>query len=97
MGHLSRFQRPIGPGSGTGTKGLGIKPNTFSSGSVTNQDRWCSTWPLWAAQAGGALVQVGNTNRDQKASTRQQLAGAGGFVFLKGGGFRGFWGVNLGC
>ena len=65
--HLSRFVRPICPGSGTGTKGSGLKPKTFSPGSLTNRDQRPSTWPLGGAQAGGPLVPVGNTNRDQKA------------------------------
>ena len=69
-------------------------PLAFSPGSYTNQDRWASTWPLRAAQAGGPLVPVGDINWDQKASTRQQLAGAG--VFLKGASL-GVLGVNLGC
>jgi len=70
-------------------------PLAFSPGSYTNRDRWASTWPLRPAQAGGPLVPVGDTNRDQKASTRQQLAGAEVF-FLKGAGL-GVLGVNLGC
>lgn len=71
-------------------------PLAFSPGSYTNRDRWASTWPLRPAQAGGLLVSVGDTNRDQKASTRQQLAGAEGFFVLKGDGL-GVLGVNLGC
>ena len=39
-----------------------------------------------ASPGRGPLVPVGDTNRDQKASTRQQLAVAEVFVFLKGGG-----------
>ena len=52
-------------------------------------------WPLRLAQAGGPFVQVGSTNRDQKASTRQQLAGAEVFVlfFWKGVGLGGFGGL----
>ena len=66
-------------------------PLAFSSGSYTNRDRWASTWPLRPGQAGWPLVPVGDTNRDQKASTRQHLAEAE--FFLKGAGL----GVNLGC
>ena len=70
----------------------------FSPGSYTNRDRLASTWPLRAAQAGGPLVPVGDINRDQKASTRQQLAGAEVFLFFKKkvAGL-GVLGVNLGC
>ena len=50
---------------------------------------------LPGAGEGGPLVPVGNTNQDQKAATRQQLAVAGGFVFFGQGGL-GFWRVNLG-
>ena len=46
------------------------------------------------AQAGGPLVPVGGTNRDQKAFTREHFSGWG-FRFFEGGGW-GFWGVNLG-
>ena len=49
------------------------------------------------AQAGGPLVSVGGTNRDQKASTRQHFSGWGFFFFFeKGVGLGGFGGVNLG-
>ena len=37
-----------------------------------------------ASPGGGPLVPVGEINWDQKASTRQQLAGAEVFVFFKG-------------
>ena len=66
----------------------------FSPGSYTNRDRRASTWPLRPAQAGGPLVPVGGTNRDQKASMRQQLAGAEFFLKVAG---LGVLGVNLGC
>ena len=71
-------------------------PPLFSPGSDTNWDRWASTWPLRAAQAGGPLVPVGDINRDQKASTRRKLAAAEVFFFLKVAGL-GVLGVNLGC
>ena len=58
-------------------------PPPFGHGSYTNRDRWASTWPLRAAQAMGPLVPVGDMNRDQKASTCQQLAGAEVRLFLK--------------
>ena len=46
-----------------------------------------------ASPGRGPLVPVGDINRDQKAPTRQQLAGVE--VFFESGWFRGF-GVNLG-
>ena len=72
----------------------GLKPKPLSPGSLTDRDRRGTTWPLRGAQAGAPFVPVGNTNRDQKASTRQHMTGAG--FFLKGGGVRGLWMVNLG-
>ena len=68
-------------------------PPPFSPGSNTNRDRWASTWPLRAAQARGPLVPVGDMNRDQKASTCQQLAGAD--VFFKKVAGLGVLGVNF--
>ena len=57
-------------------------PLAFSPGSYTNRDRWASTSPLRAAQAGGPLVPVGDINWDRKASE----------VFFESGWFRGFGG-----
>ena len=57
-------------------------PPPFSPGSNAKRDRWASTWPLRAAQARRSLVPVGDMNRDQKASTCQQLAGAEVFLFF---------------
>ena len=79
-GGIHSRKRPICPSSRTETKGLGLKPNTFSPGLPTNRDRWGSMWPLRLAQAGGPFV-VGATNRRQKASTRQQFRG-GVFLFF---------------
>ena len=64
---------------------------------LPNRDRWGSTWPLRLAQAGGPFVPVGATNRDQKASTRQQLMGWVFCFFLKWGGwgFGGFVGLII--
>ena len=62
--HLSRFQRPICPGSGTGTKGSLRMPKAFCTGWPTNRDRRTSTWPLWLALAGGPVVPVGEVNWD---------------------------------
>ena len=69
-------------------------PLAFSPGSYTNQDKGASTWALRSAQAERPLIPVGEINRDQKASSRQQLAGAE--FFLKETGL-GVLGVNLGC
>ena len=83
---------------------MGLIPKAFSPDLLTNRDQRGSTWPLRGAQAGGPLVPVGNTNRDQKAgalvpvgnTNRDQKASVrswGFYFFLKGGGLGGFVGL----
>ena len=79
--HLSRFQRPICPGFGTGTKGSLLMPKTFCPGWATNRDRRSTTWPLWLALAGGPVVPVGEVNRDMSGFFFEKV-GLGDFAGL---------------